>query len=69
MIGHASLRGPGVDERAADDFDHRLDHDRCLQFWQMTASGRLDNHAEGRHVYREDARIENQNQVMVIQCR
>ena len=40
-----------------------------MQDMQMTASGRLDDYADGRHVYREDARIENQNQVMVIRCR
>jgi hypothetical protein len=35
----------------------------------MTAAGRLDDHSDGRHVYREDVRIESQNQTMVIRCR
>ena len=40
-----------------------------MQDAYMTASGRLDDHSDGRHVYREDVRLENQNQTMVIQCR
>ena len=39
------------------------------QDMNMTASGRLEDHSDGRHVYREDVRIERQNQAMVIRCR
>lgn len=40
-----------------------------MQDAHMTAAGRLDDQTDGRHVYREDARIEHQNQTMVIRCR
>ncbi len=35
----------------------------------MTSSARLDDQNDGRHIIREDVRIENQNETMVIQCR
>ena len=40
-----------------------------LQDTQVTASGRLERQTGERHVYREDVRVEHQNQTMVIQCR
>jgi len=40
-----------------------------MQDAHMSASGRLDEQRDGRHIYREDARIENRNQTMVIQCK
>ena len=40
-----------------------------VQDTNTTALGRLDDHSEGRHIYREDVRIEHQNQTMVIRCR
>lgn len=53
-----SICGPrGFDEldRARDGF--------------LTATGRLDQQRDGRHVYREDLRFEGDNQTLVIRCK
>lgn len=40
-----------------------------VQDTNMTAAGRLDDQSDGRHIYREDVRIEHRNQTMVVRCR
>ncbi len=40
-----------------------------MQDMRVTASGRVDEQHSDRHIYREDVRIEDQNQTLVIRCK
>jgi hypothetical protein len=39
------------------------------QFGHLTAAGRLDNQGKDRHVYREDLRIETDQQTLTFRCK
>ena len=36
---------------------------------QLTATGRLEDQGDGRHVYQEDVRFEQDQQTIVIRCK